>query len=365
MPGSALINKTVEEADLRSLKGLFLVEIVRGDRLIGPVKPTQNIRENDFLIFAGNTESIPELLNSDMGLKLPVLRDISKQELINLVETVVSYNSNLAGKKVKETDFRGKFDAAIVGVHRNGEHLSGKIGDIVLLVGDLLVLMTGKDFKKRVNPKAFYVLSRVKEIPNLNRRKGWAMTIGAVLAILLSVFGFLSLFKLLLLYIAIAFLLKWVKPGEIQRSLDLNLAFIAALSLAIGLAMEKSGTALLIADSITSIMGGLGPIGILIGVYFLTNLLTEFVTNVAAATLTLPIAISLATGMGLNIEPFILCVAYAASFSFLTPIGYQTNLMVYGPGGYKFSDFFKFGLPLSIICFVLTIGILVFKYNML
>jgi di/tricarboxylate transporter len=163
----------------------------------------------------------------------------------------------------------------------------------------------------------------------------------------------------------VAFLLKWVKPGEVQKSLDLNLAFIAALSLAIGLAMEKSGTALLIANGITSVMGGLGPVGILIGMYFLTNLLTEFVTNVAAATLTLPIAISLASGMGVDIEPFILCVAYAASFSFLTPIGYQTNLMVYGPGGYKFSDFFKFGLPLSLICFVLTIGILVVKYNML
>ncbi|MBI1183221.1 SLC13 family permease [bacterium] len=363
-PNSVLIDKTVADADLRSLKGLFLVEIIRGNRKIGPVKPTQNIREGDHLIFAGDTQSLPELLNTNLGLELPKLRDIPKQELIELVEAVVSYNSQLAGRKVRDTDFRGRYDAAIVGIHRNGEHLTGKIGDMVLENGDLLVLMAGKDFRKRLNDKAFYLISRVKEIPNIDRKKGWLITISALLVILLSAFKVLSLFKLLLLYIAISVVLKWIKPNELQRSLDLNLAFIAALSLAIGLAMEKSGTAQLIANSLNSVLGGFGAVGILVGIYLLTNVLTEFVTNVAAATLALPIAISLATTAGLPVQPYILCVAYAASFSFLSPIGYQTNLMVYGPGSYKFGDYFKFGLPLTLICFVVTIAGLSLRFNL-
>lgn len=364
VPGSPLIDKTVAESDMRSLNGLFLVEIIRGTRIIGPVKPTQNIREGDHLIFAGDTEDIPSLMNSQLGLELPALKEIREQELIQVVEAVLSYNSMLAGKKVRETDFRGTYDAAIVAIHRNGEKLSGKIGDIVLQNGDLLVLMTGKDFQKRINRKAFYLLSAVKEIPNINPLKSWTITLSALLAIILAAFKVLSLFKLLLIYVAISLVLKWIRPGELQRSLDLNLAFIAALSLAVGKAMENSGTAALIADALSNTLGVYGPIGILVGIYVLTNVLTEFVTNVAAATLGLPIALNLATAMQLPIEPFVLCVAFAASFSFLSPIGYQTNLMVFGPGGYRFKDFIRFGAPLSVLCLLVTISLLVFKYEL-
>lgn len=363
--GSPLIDRTVAESDMRSLNGLFLVEIIRGKRIIGPVKPTQNIREGDHLIFAGDTEDIPGLLSSQLGLELPALKEIREQELIQVVEAVLSYNSILAGKKVRETDFRGTYDAAIVAIHRNGEKLSGKIGDIVLENGDLLVLMTGKDFRKRINPKAFYLLSEVKQIPNINTGKSWTITLSALLAIVLAAFKVLSLFKLLLIYVAVSLLLKWIRPGELQRSLDLNLAFIAALSLAVGKAMENSGTASLIAEGMASVLGHYGPVGILVGIYLLTNVLTEFVTNVAAATLGLPIALSLAYSLQLPIEPFVLCVAFAASFSFLSPIGYQTNLMVFGPGGYRFRDFIRFGAPLSLLCLVVTISLLVLKYDLL
>jgi len=363
--GSPLIDKTVEGSDMRSLDGLFLVEIIRGKRKIGPVKPTQNIREGDHLIFAGDTEDIPNLMSSQLGLELPALKEIQEQELIQVVEAVLSYNSNLAGKKVRETDFRGTFDAAIVAIHRNGEKLSGKIGDIVLENGDLLVLMTGKDFRKRINRKSFYLLSSRKEIPNINKAKSWTITLSALLAIVLAAFKVLSLFKLLLIYVAISLLLKWIRPGELQKSLDLNLAFIAALSLAVGHAMENSGTAQLIAHGMSNTIGAFGPIGILAGVYIITNVLTEFVTNVAAATLGLPIALSLATSLQLPVEPFVLCVAFAASFSFLSPIGYQTNLMVFGPGGYRFKDFIRFGMPLSFLCFLFTISLLVIKYDLL
>lgn len=364
MLGSKLINKTVEQADLRSLSGLFLVEIIRGDRKIGPVKPTQNIREGDYLIFAGDTATIPELLDSKFGLELPKLKGIQQQELINVFEVVISYNSSLAGKKVRETNFRGKYDAAIVAIHRNGERLSGKIGDIVIQNGDLLVLLTGKDFRKRIDVGAFYLINKQTEIQNIDKKKGYILTFGALLAILLSTFNFISLFKAMLIYLCFVLVVKWVKSGDIQKGFDLNLAFIAALSLAIGQAMTNSGLAQIIAQSLMEVMGGIGPIGILIGIYILTNVLTEFVTNIAAASITLPIAIYLAQAYNLPYQPYVLAVAYAASMSFLSPIGYQTNLMVLGPGGYKFKDYIKFGLPLTILCFVTTVLVLSLKYNL-
>ncbi|MBI3141897.1 MAG: SLC13 family permease [Bacteroidetes bacterium] len=363
-PGSKLIDKTVANADLRALKGLFLVEIVRGERIIGPVKPTQNIREGDHLIFAGDTACIPELINSNLGLKLPKLRDIPKQELIEMVEAVVAYNSDLSGRRVRDTNFRGAFDAAIVAIHRNGEKLAGRIGDIVLENGDLLVLMAGKDFRQRVNQKSFYLLSRVTQISNIDAKKGWVITLTALATILLSALGLISLFKGLLLFIGLSFAIKWTNARDLQKSVDLNLGLIAAMSLTIGFAMEKSGTAALIAEVINQQLSGFGPVVLLIGVYLLTNLLTEFVTNVAAATLVLPIAISLARLAGIGPEPYVLCVALAASFSFLSPIGYQTNLMVYGPGGYAFSDFTKFGFPLTILCFIITIVAIVLRYGL-
>lgn len=361
---SPLVDKTVEQADLRNLKGLYLVEIIRGERIIGPVKPTQNIRAGDSLIFAGDTATIPDVLNDNIGLELPKLRDIPQQELIELVEAVVSYNSSLAGKRVRDTNFRGVYDAAIVGVHRNGERLSGKIGDIELQNGDLLVLMTGKDFKKRLDDRAFYLLPTVKKITNINKKKAYAITLGAIAAVLLAALKVMSLFKLLLLYLALSILFKWQKPGDFQKGLDLNLAFIAALSLAIGQAMDSSGTAQLVANGMVHLFGGFGTVGMLVGIYLLTNILTEFVTNVAAATLTLPIAISLASGIGVDMEPFVFTVAFAASASFLTPIGYQTNLMVYGPGAYKFKDFFRFGLPLSVLCLLVVVSLLVIRYEL-
>lgn len=362
--GSSLADRTVSDAQLRNLKGLFLVEIVRGDRQIGPVRPSQNIREGDHLIFAGDTETIPELLNSNLGLELPKLRDIPKQEHIDVVEAVIAPNSVLVGKKVKDTNFRGAFDAAIVGVHRNGERLTGKIGDLELKTGDLLVLMTGRDFKKRIDHKSFYVLSRIQEISNLDKKKAWGLTLGAATAILVSALGIISLFKALVLFITLSLVFKLVRPGEIQRNLDVNLAVIAALAISVGCAMSNSGLATLVGNSITSVAGTLGPIGLICVVYIITNVLTEFVTNVAAATITLPIAITIANDLHLDIEPFILTVAFAASASFLTPIGYQTNLMVFGPGGYKFKDYLKLGFPLTIICMTLVVTILAITYKL-
>lgn len=360
---SSLIGKTVEKAKLRNLKGLFLVEIIRNNEKISPVSPSDILEKNDILIFAGEVNAVTDLITSDLGLVLPEACELEQYEKTEIVEAVIPYNSLLINKKVKDTDFRAKYDAAILAVHRNGEKLSGKIGEIVLKPGDLLLILAGKDFWKRVEDTTdIYIVSKVREIFNIDIKKGSLIFASFIGAIILSALKIVPLFTSLLILIAAFVIFRVATYSEIKRGLDLNLIIIAALSLAIGKAMVSTGVATQLADVINSIVSPFGIIGSLIGIYIITNILTEFITNVAAASITFPIA--LASANALSVEPiaFILAVAYGASASFLTPIGYQTNLMVYGPGGYKFKDFIKVGLPLAFLYMILCISILKIIY---
>jgi len=355
---SPIVGKTIKEAKLRNLKGLFLAEIIRGYEKISPVSPNEILKSNDILIFVGQTESITDLLSSDLGISIPDVCEIPGEKT-EIVEVVVSNNSSLINKRIKDTDFRAKYDAAILAVHRNGEKLSGKIGDIVLKAGDLLLLITGKDFWKRAEDTTdFYIVSKVKEILNIDKFKGNLIFLGFLSVIILSAFNIISLFTGLILLISISVIFKIVSYSEIKKGFDINLLIIAALSLAIGKAMIITKTADFISSGILSIFSPFGVIGALIGIYLITNILTEFITNLAAASITFPIALSLANTLSLEPTAFILAVAYGASASFITPIGYQTNLMVYAVGNYKFKDFIIVGLPLSILYAIICISIL-------
>jgi len=355
---SNLIGKSVKDAQLRNLKGLFLVEILRNEKKISPVSPEEIIEKGDILIFVGQTDAVTDLVSSDIGLSLPDFCNI-KEEKVDIVEVVVSNNSYLINKKVRETDFRAKFDAAILAVHRNGERLKGKIGEIVLKPGDLLLLLTGKDFWKRAEDTTdFYIISKIREIFNIDRRKGNFVFLSFIGLIFLSALSLIPLFTALLILISIFILTKISSYSEIKKGLDINLAVIAALSIAVGKAIVNSGLSEFIAALINSIFYPMGIIGALIAVYLITNILTEFISNIAAASIVFPIALSSASMLSVDPKAFILAVAFGASASFLTPIGYQTNLMVYGVGNYKFKDFFIVGLPLSIIYAVICISLL-------
>ncbi len=358
---SPLIGKSVKEAGLRKLKGLFLAEIIREKKRISPVKPEEILEEGDILIFVGQTESITELLTSQKGLSLPDVCLIDNGNRIEIVEVVIPVNSYLINKKIRETDFRGKYDAAILAVHRNGEKLRGKIGEIKLKAGDLLLLITGKDFWKRAEDTTdFYIISKIHEITQVDRKKILLILSGFLGVLLLSALKIISVFVGFLFLLALILLSKSVPYSEVKRRIDLNLVIIAALSLAIGKAVYKTGTAEIVADVVISIFSPFGILGALIGVYLITNILTEFVTNIAAASVTFPIAVSVANTLSVDPLPFILAVAYGASASFITPIGYQTNLIVYGAGGYRFKDFLKVGFPMSILYAIICISILYF-----
>ncbi|MFC2136631.1 SLC13 family permease, partial [Bacteroidota bacterium] len=361
--GSKLIGQTIEEANLRNLKGLFLVEIIRKSYRITAVSPDVLLNEDDILIFAGDTNTIADLIKSNIGLTLPSLGMLVKKKKTEVVEVVVSHKSSLINKTVKNFNFRAKYDATVIAVHRNGEKISGKIGEIILKAGDVLLLFTGDQFMNRSQTSQdFYFISSVKNFQKLENYKLYILLIGTVLAILLAALHVISLFIGLVILIGVSLAFKIATPKEIPKYIDFDLAIIIALALALGTAMVKTGAAELIGNLFINVFVPLGPTGLILGIYLITTFLAAYITNKASVAIIFPISLTMASNLNLNPMPFIFVVAFASAANFMTPIGYQTNLMVYGPGGYSFKDYFKVGFPLTLIYMIITITILSLKY---
>lgn len=362
-PSSDLNGKSIGEANLRNLQGLYLFQIKRNNIKLAAVSSEFILEEGDRLFFAGATETIADLILTNSGLTLPTVGMLSHKKQLEVVEIVVSHNSTLISKTVKEANFRGNYDAAIIAIHRNGERMAGKIGDVKVRAGDVLLLLGGDDFTARTQRvQDFYFISKVKEFRKQENYKIGLLLGGTILAVILSALKIVPLFMTLIVMIIVILALKITNPKDIAASIDFNLAMIIALSLAFGTAMIKSGLAELIADLLITVFMPLGRVGILFGIYLITTILAAYVTNKAAVAIIFPISLSMALSLHLNPEPFVLIVAFAAAANFMTPIGYQTNLMVYGPGSYKFGDFFKIGFPLTIIYMVVCVSILSYIY---
>ncbi len=354
--GSIYHNKSIEQAKLRKLRGLFLVEIIRNNRSLSPVTPRTVIYEEDFLIFAGNTDTIADMIENKSALQPSQLGMFLKRDKTELLEVVVSPNSELIDRTVKESNFRGKFDAAILAVHRNGEKISGKIGDVKLMPGDLLLLITGEDFKQRtLDYNGFYELNKIRSINKTSKLQSILIIGGLITSITLSSLNLVPLMNSLLVFLVILLLIKMASPKELYKSINYNLVLIIALSLALGTAMIKTGIAAGISHTIIDLIKPYGVIGLFLAIFIITNLLAAVITNIGAVAIVFPIAISLASQLGVDPKPFALLVAFAGAASFITPIGYQTNLMVYGPGGYNFKDFFKIGLPMTILFMIVAV----------
>ena len=358
---SPIVGKSVSEAGLRNLSGNFLVEIIRKTAVITPVSPEHILRANDKLIFTGETSSIPELSKPELGLSLP--KECIASELSDVVEVVVSHNSWLIGRRVKNTHFRGKYDAAIVAIHRNGAKISGKIGSVVIQAGDVLLLFAGRDFDIRATGNEFYVISK-KENKKVDAKKAIMVIVGVLLSVVVSANTPLSLFSCLLVVLAISFFTKTLTGSEIKRGINLNMMLIMAFGLALGKAMSNSGAAEFIANNILKVAEPFGPVAILGMVFLVTNLLASYMTNFAAVAIIFPISVGIAQSMNLPLEPFIMIVAFGGAANFITPIGYQTNLMVYGSGGYSFNDFMKIGLPLTILYIVIGTLLMSLRYGL-
>lgn len=350
---SSLIGKTIEENGLRSLDSIFLVEVVRRGRLISPVAPDEVLEANDKLIFTGDISKVLTLQQFD-GLTLFAEQDGLLRD--NLTEVVIKPDSAVIGKSLKSAGFRARFDAAVVAIRREGETLSGKLGEIVIQSGDFLVLAVGKDFSSRTNlSKNFFILSGHQ--PD-NMLYGWRdkLTVfGFFITIATSVIMSVSLLKCLMFYVALLVFTGSLTVNEIKRRFPLEIWMIVLSALTLAKAMENSGVAELMASGIEHVLQGQSIYVAFIIVFVLTLIVTELVTNNAAAALIFPIAYNIAVGLDVSPLPFVMAVAFAASGSFISPYGYQTNVMVFNAGNYSLKEFVRFGIPVSFTYSIIAI----------
>ncbi len=346
MGDSRLIGKTIQENGLRDLGELFLVEIVRGDQLLSPVAPTQRIEANDKLIFSGDVTRVGRLE------RFPGLRLFAADQGLlssNMTEVVIMPNAAVAGQTIKESRFRARFDAAVVGLKRDGERLSGKLGTIRLQAGDSLMLAVGPDFSQRSNlSKNFLVVDSSIDSASLSFGKSTYLTVMLVLFVTLSGLGLMSLLKGLGFLLASMLVLGVVNGGDLRRRFPFEMWLIITSALTISQALSNTGLIDYAVAGLDPLLSLVSPLVALIAVYLLTLLLTELMTNNAAAALMFPLAYTLATQSGVNPMAFVMAVAFGASASFLTPFGYTTNLMVQNLGGYRRADYLRFGAPVSI-----------------
>ena len=350
---SSLIGRTILENKLRDLEDLFLVEIVRGNYLISPVAPHEYIEEGDKLIFSGDIKQV-DILDSFDGLSLFALEEGLLRE--NMMEVIVMPNAAIEGKTVKQSAFRSVFDAAVVGMRRGGKRLSGKLGNITIEAGDNMMLAVGPDFNERKNlDKNFVVIDDSVVEAKTSPLQNYLVTVTLIAVVALASMDLVPLIKGIAFLLVIMLVLKVVKPSELRRRFPFELWLIIASALTLSAALTNSGLVTILADALHNNLASLGPYAALTGIYLGTLLLTELMTNNAAAALSFPIAFGLAESYGISPMPFVMAVAYGASASFLTPYGYTTNLMVQNLGRYEFRDYFRAGLPLSIVYSVVVI----------
>ena len=341
----ALVGASVADAGLRNLSGVYLADIVRGERHLGPVNPDEVLEGGDLLVFVGDVTDVLDL-RTRSGLQPPsdqaeVLAQAREPEYF---EAVIGRESALVGRTLKEVGGRTGYRAAAIAIHRAGATVEGKLGDVELHAGDTLVLLAGSDLRTAQRAmQDFLVIAPLNHaVPVISSGARW---VGLALAtfVVLATAGVVSIFEASLVAAAIVVATRVLSFAEAKRAIDLDVVIMIAASLGIGTAVEVSGLAQAIADLATDSLGPLGVTGVVLGILVTTSVLTEIVTNNAAAAVVAPIALIAAGSVGLDPRVMAVGVAVMASSSFLTPIGYQTNAMVYGPGGYRFGDFVKVG----------------------
>jgi di/tricarboxylate transporter len=356
-PGSPLVGRTIEEAGLRGLEGLFLMEIDRAGHVMAAVAPTERLEAGDRLVFVGVVDSVVELQKirglrpaTDQVFQL----DGPRSERV-LVEAVVSNTCPLVGQTIREGRFRSTYDAVVIAVARNGERLQMKIGDIALEPGDTLLLEASPTFLDRQrSSRHFYLVSEVSGSTPPRHDRAWIACTVLAAMVLAATFELVPMVAAAFVAAATVLVTGCISSNEARRSIEWESLLLIAASFGLAKAMEKTGLDESIARS-TIAAAGDGPHAVLAAIYFVTMLFTELMSNNAAAVLLFPIAWQTATDLGVNPMPFVMAVTVAASCGFATPMGYQTNLMIYGPGGYKFSDYLRFGGPLNLLVMAITV----------
>lgn len=365
-PHGPLVGLSVEKAGLRNLERVYLVEIDRRDNIVTAVPSEEILRGGDRLVFAGETEAISDLLringivasiNKDNA---PLAQDRAERRL---VEVVVSQSCSSIGMTVRGSRFHDRYGAIVLAVARNGERIAGNLGNIIIKTGDSLLLEARPVFVTRQKYNKDFLV--VNDLDTVQPRHNKAILSWVILLVLVAAAGLniISMLNASLLGAGAMLMTGCLSVSQAEKSLDLPVLITIAASFALGTALQETGVAELIAQNIVSLSGG-RPWLLLILSYAAVSVLTETITNNAAAVIMVPIVLAITANAGLNPEPFIFAVMIAASASFATPLGYQTNLMVYGPGGYRFSDFMRAGLPMNLVVGISTVSILLLGWSL-
>ncbi|MBO7912481.1 SLC13 family permease [Vibrio sp. 10N.222.54.F12] len=346
-PGSPLVGRSVSENNLRALRKLFLAEVIRDGKTTASIDPDFILQARDRLLFCGDVESVATL-QEIQGLTLFGQHHLNGQ---SFVEVVVSSSASFCNKTLKTSQFRDRFDAVVVAIRRGHERLEGGLGNITLTAGDTLILVPGKRFEeqRQQHNKEFVLMNDLDSSAKLDADKstfvllGFASVIGLSLADVVPIIKGLAGFLLLLVAFGV------VQLGELRRRFPVDIVVIVGSALSIAQLMISSGLSERMGLMFMEAFNGWGVFGALVATYFMTLVLTELVTNNAAAALSFPIGYSMAVGYGVDPMPFIMAVLFGASASFISPYGYQTNLLVYSVGNYHLTDYLRIGIPISIV----------------
>ncbi|KMV29095.1 SLC13 family permease [Photobacterium swingsii] len=355
-PLSPLAGKSVAENGLRALRRLFLAEVIRDGQTIAPVCPDTKLQAGDRLLFCGDVESVTTLQEIE-GLQLFGQHHLNGQ---SMMEVIVSHSAGIRGNTLKSVKFRERFDAVVVAIRRGHERLAGGLGNIELHAGDTLVVVPGKTFhanKQQLN-REFVLVSGLDSSARLDSKKSIAVLLGFMAVISGALIGGFPIIKGLAGYLLLLVAVGIISFAELRRRFPLDIVVIVGSALSLAQLMISSGLSERIGDLFMTALNGWGLYGALVAVYLLTLVLTELVTNNAAAALSFPIAYSLAVSSGADPMPFIMAILFGASASFISPYGYQTNLLVYTIGNYQLRDYVRVGLPLSIVYSVVVLGLI-------
>ncbi len=370
--GSALVRKTIEESGVATLPGLHLARINRGDREIAPVSSREELWPRDRLFYEAPEDVEPPVPNlADYpGLQLAARtpHEIKRTgRARELHEAVVREGSRLAGSTVQKVRFLKRFGAAVTGVRRGGNRLEGPVGELVLRSGDVLMLDTGVGFREAFEDVGEFLVTTEAggegseeplEDPAVSRPGGRDLVVSVAVLIgivALAATGTLHVALAGMLGVTALIALRVIEPGKAREAVDWSVLLVIGAALGLGQAMEASGTADLVGGAIVDLTAAYGSRAVLAGFVIATALLTEIITNNGAVAIMFPIVISAAQALGVDPRALFVSVTLAGSMSLMTPIGYQTNLMVYGPGNYRFTDFFRVGAPLQVVLWIVVI----------
>ncbi|MFB9137253.1 SLC13 family permease [Vibrio sp. AK197] len=355
-PGSPLVGKSIAENNLRALRKLFLAEVIREGQTVPSVKPDFELQARDRLLFCGDIESVATL-QEIKGLTLFGQHHLNGQHLI---EVVVSSSASICNSTLKSSHFRERFDAVVVAIRRGHERLEGGLGNVVLNAGDTLVLVPGKRFntERRVHRKEFVQVNDLDSSAKLDSQKSMAVIAGFIGVIALSLLDIFPLIKGLSIYLIALLFTGVVQLSELRRRFPVDIVVIVGSALSIAQLMLSTGLSARLGQLFMETFNGWGVYGALLATYLLTLILTELITNNAAAALAFPIGYSMSISYGVDPMPFIMAVLFGASASFISPYGYQTNLLVFSVGNYQLKDYLRMGIPLSVVYSVLVMALI-------